>query len=210
MPKKKLKIKQPIRSAKIDNFIGIYDNYIPDAYCDSTIKLHEAQKKFNRLLNRQENEGASLHAKKDTQFFMNAYSIDIWWKKIKPLINNFDVALQHYVTTTGINNFYMPHLCYTTLKIQKTLPTEGYHVWHIENGIQKDNHDRVLAYTIYLNDVNEGGETEFLHQSCRVQPKKNRIVIWPSSFPYIHRGNPPLKGEKYILTSWMHVNPVES
>ena len=33
--------------------------------------------------------------------------------------------------------------------------------------------------------------------------KKGRIVIWPAGFPYVHRGNPPLKHEKYILTSWM-------
>ncbi len=37
----------------------------------------------------------------------------------------------------------------------------------------------------------------------RVKPKKGRIVMWPAAFPYVHRGNPPLKEEKYILTSWM-------
>ena len=52
-------------------------------------------------------------------------------------------------------------------------------------------------------DIEEGGETEFLHFSKRVKPKTGRIVIWPAAFPYVHRGNPPLAGEKYILTSWM-------
>ena len=62
---------------------------------------------------------------------------------------------------------------------------------------------RALAYGIYLNDVKDGGETEFLNFSTRVKPKKGRIVIWPAAFPYVHRGNPPLSGEKYLLTSWM-------
>ena len=62
---------------------------------------------------------------------------------------------------------------------------------------------RTDTFMIYLNDVEEGGETEFLHFSKRVKPKTGRIVIWPSAFPYLHRGNPPLSGEKYILTSWM-------
>ena len=57
---------------------------------------------------------------------------------------------------------------------------------------------------VYLNDVEEGGETEFLHQSVRVKPKKGRIVIWPAAFPYVHRGNQPLSGEKYLLTSWIN------
>jgi hypothetical protein len=51
--------------------------------------------------------------------------------------------------------------------------------------------------------VEEGGETEFLHQSIRAKPVKGRCVIWPAAFPYVHRGNPPLQGEKYIMTSWM-------
>jgi hypothetical protein len=65
------------------------------------------------------------------------------------------------------------------------------------------NDARAFVYSIYLNDVEEGGETEFLHFSKRVKPKKGRIAIWPAAFPYLHRGNPPLSGEKYILTSWM-------
>jgi hypothetical protein len=67
----------------------------------------------------------------------------------------------------------------------------------------RESSQRALVFTIYLNDVEEGGETEFLHQSIRAKPVKGRCVIWPAAFPYVHRGNPPLKGEKYIMTSWL-------
>jgi len=77
------------------------------------------------------------------------------------------------------------------------------HVWHIEHGEGFNNEPRAFVFSIYLNDVEEGGETEFLHFSKRVKSKTGRIVIWPAGFPYVHRGNPPLSGEKYILTSWM-------
>ena len=33
------------------------------------------------------------------------------------------------------------------------------------------NEPRAFVFSIYLNDVEEGGETEFLHFSKRVQPK---------------------------------------
>jgi hypothetical protein len=105
---------------------------------------------------------------------------------------------------TGADTAYdMDKFFYTNLKIQKTLPTEGYHIWHVEHGKSYENAARAFVFSIYLNDVEEGGETEFLHFSKRIKPKKGRIVIWPASFPYLHRGNPPLSGEKYILTSWM-------
>ena len=55
---------------------------------------------------------------------------------------------------------------------------------------------------IYLNDVEEGGETEWLYQQLKIKPKKNTAVIWPGSFTHLHRGNPPISGTKYILTGW--------
>ena len=90
-----------------------------------------------------------------------------------------------------------------TVNIQKTEPGEGYHVWHHEvESIQSST--RYLDSMLYLNDVVAGGETEFLHQHRRVQPKKGRVVLWPSQWTHTHRGNPPLKGKKYIATSWIH------
>jgi hypothetical protein len=114
------------------------------------------------------------------------------------------MALRHYQDVTGILTSYgIEGFKYTHIKIQKTLPTQGYHVWHLEHGTGKECSQRALVFTIYLNDVEEGGETEFLHQSIRAKPVKGRCVIWPAAFPYVHRGNPPLQGEKYIMTSWL-------
>jgi len=28
------------------------------------------------------------------------------------------------------------------------------------------------------------------------------VCIFPADYPYVHRGNPPLQKDKYILTSW--------
>ena len=49
------------------------------------------------------------------------------------------------------------------------------------------NRNRVLAWTLYLNDVKEGGETEFLHQSIRVPPVANRFIMWPAYWTHLHR-----------------------
>ena len=186
----------------ITTFIGVYDNYITKEECDKAIQLFENQNKFNKTVNRSVFEGAKLTQKQDLQFFAAPDNIDVWWKDVKVLKVNYEIALKHYVDNTGIGDFY-PDLDYTTFKIQKTLPTQGYHLWHVEHMPGFYYSSRVLVFTIYLNDVEEGGETEFLHFSKRVKPKTGRIVIWPAAFPYVHRGNPPLSGKKYILTSWM-------
>ena len=61
----------------------------------------------------------------------------------------------------------------------------------------------MFAFTLYLNDVEEGGETEFLYLSRRIEAKVGRLAIFPASFEYTHRGNPPISNEKYILTGWV-------
>ena len=194
------------KTCNINNFIGVYDNYITKEDCQKVINIYDAEDKFNHTINRVANEDAGVLYKQDQQFFCMSNNMEIWWERVKPLIYNFDMAWRHYDKMTGakesLGNIDLLH---TTLKIQKTLPGEGYHLWHIEYGKGFDNECRAFVFSIYLNDIEEGGETEFLHFSKRVRPKTGRIVIWPAGFPYLHRGNPPLSGEKYILTSWLTV-----
>ena len=188
----------------INNFIGVYDNYITKEECNKAIQLFEKQLKFNNTLNRKQFEEAPVLMKQDQTFFVKPLEMDIWWDDLKSLILNFDVAFRHYEKSVGATEAYgQDTFHYTQLKVQKTLLTEGYHIWHLEHGKGFKNEPRAFVFSIYLNDVEEGGETEFLHFSKRVKPKTGRIVIWPAGFPYVHRGNPPLSGEKYIITSWM-------
>ncbi len=95
-------------------------------------------------------------------------------------------------------------------KIQKTLPTEGYHIFHIEHGAAPPASNRVGVWTLYLNDVEEGGETEFLYQLKRVKPEKGTFCIFPASYTHAHRGNTPFSGEKYIMTGWLDILPTNN
>ncbi len=87
-------------------------------------------------------------------------------------------------------------------KIQRTKVGQGYHVWHYETS-SRSSCNRLLTYIVYLNDVEEGGETEFLYLHKRVKPVAGTCVIFPASFTHTHRGNPPLSNDKYILTGWV-------
>ena len=92
----------------------------------------------------------------------------------------------------------------TTCLLQKTDPTEGYHDWHSEsNNIACAN--RTLVWSVYFNDLEDSGETEFLYQKQKIKPKAGRVLIFPGSFTHLHRGNPPYKA-KYIATGWLASN----
>ncbi|MGB0495347.1 MAG: 2OG-Fe(II) oxygenase [Kangiellaceae bacterium] len=87
----------------------------------------------------------------------------------------------------------------------------GYHHWHSEHfphpsePTQKSLH-RVLLWLVYLNDIEEGGETEFFYQKAKVKPKKGSLVLAPVNFTYTHRGCVPISSDKYVLASWLLYN----
>ena len=91
-----------------------------------------------------------------------------------------------------------------TFKIQKYLPNEGYFKTHCENDGYLDGYceRRVFAWMIYLNDVEDGGETEFPHQKEKVKPTRGTCLFWPAYWTHPHHGLTSPSQEKYILTGW--------
>ena len=64
---------------------------------------------------------------------------------------------------------------------------------------------RHLVFMTYLNSVDDGGETEFLHQNIKVKPKKGLTLIWPADWTHTHRGVVSPSQDKYILTGWYNL-----
>ncbi len=61
---------------------------------------------------------------------------------------------------------------------------------------------RFLSFFWYLNDVDEGGETEF--SSFKIKPKQGTLVVFPPLWMFPHKGNPPISGPKYLLSTYLH------
>lgn len=70
--------------------------------------------------------------------------------------------------------------------------------------------DRVLLWTLYLNDGFRGGETEFLYQARKIEPKTGALLLAPAGFTHTHRGNCPIDRDKFIATGWIHFREAAS
>ena len=86
--------------------------------------------------------------------------------------------------------------------VQHYAPGEHYSTWHCENNGQPPFKNRHLAFMTYLNDVEDGGGTEFLHQNIEFKAEKGVTLIWPAYFTHIHRGIVSKTQDKYITTGW--------
>ena len=87
--------------------------------------------------------------------------------------------------------------------IQHYAPNEGYFNWHCERSCYQSD-QRALVFMTYLNDVTDGGETEFYYQKKKIKAVKGKTVIWPTDFTHTHRGIVSPTEHKYIATGWFN------
>jgi hypothetical protein len=195
-------------NAQYNQFIGMYNNVYRDGFCNHMITEFERVLSQGLCGNRQDSEGITKTRKQDNFYFLNLkqhvlspFNDD----GVLPIFMNglqrcFDDYVAEYDILKDVD------LKCTSVKMQKTDPGAGYHVWHSEQGNGPDS-ARCLVYSLYLNDIEEAGETEFLYQKLRIPPKENSMVIWPAAFTHTHRGN-VVHGNKskYIITGWFYLD----
>ena len=63
---------------------------------------------------------------------------------------------------------------------------------------------RLFAWMTYLNDVDDGGQTNFNHYGIKIKPETGKTLIWPAEWTHAHTGEILKSGNKYIVTGWMH------
>ena len=88
--------------------------------------------------------------------------------------------------------------------IQKYDKNKGEYIYHNDFHMNSNKY-RVITFLWYLNDIHEGGETEFW-DSYKIKPTAGKIVLFPSSWTYPHRGKMPISDNKYIITNWLYIN----
>ena len=189
----------------MQDFIKTWDNELDTEYCQTVIDYYN-QQQGTRILNRQtaneqapkmKKDGSMLYDEGETGTF--ALSMN---KILQPYYDAIHRCVDDYVSEFGIFENVNPIQLSHSIKIQHTRPSEGYHVWHCEHA-SRDTGQRALLAMVYLNNVDQGGETEFLYQSRRIEARTGRVMFCPAGYTHTHRGNPPLSGDKYAITTWL-------
>ncbi len=182
----------------LTDFITIYENALSKEYCEEWIKYIDYLRKEGLI--RQENhknherDHETLNFSNDDSFDLS--SSDKLVRSFLPKIKNYvDNYLDDY-SVLGKSNFLL-----YDVKAKRIPIGGGFHSWHYENASFNTSTRRVVVQA-YLNTIDEGGETEFLYQNKRTKAVQGTVLIWPAGFTHVHRGNPPIGQNKYILTSW--------
>jgi len=212
------------------NFIEVYDNALPDDVCDYLISIFNRENMMMRDKNVHETTSywgdkpnlvsaleMMLHSEnynykeiiEDLDYVLKTKVFDynnkyqIWsHQQNANLLTDDERKKLIDIDTPEMLNHYIHRFGEWAIK-KFRYPNDGYHGWHGDWTKNPYFIQRVLASQFYLNDVEEGGETEFLHQQIKVKPKKGRLVIWPVGFTHTHRGNKPISNDKYTVATWL-------
>ena len=183
-----------------NNFIAGW--YIDKNLCDNLINFFE---KDNTKTDGKTYGGGSSTPKIDKKV-KDSTDLDIAQYNQIPLIqnylNNLGLVIEHYKNKYVFSNEnVLTWKISQSYNIQRYYPNQGFHKWHCERG-NLHNGNRHLVFMTYLNDVTDGGETEWYYQKIKVKPKKGLTVIWGTDWTFTHRGIPSPTQTKYIITGW--------
>ena len=186
------------------HFIRVYEKVIPDVTCDSFVNAFEDLHK-RELTSRFDEEYRRCtilgfpHSSAN-QETSPLYSIMCDYTKTTFERYKSDIGYTNGSGTLGwCTKIEKPNMI---RYVPNTEKQEYFHN-HADNW-NNDSSTRQVSIIIYLNDVDEGGATNFPFYNISVKPKKGTILMFPSFYTYTHHGEQPKSGSKYIIVTWLH------
>ena len=192
-------------SNKSPNFIGSW-NIENDKLCNEIIKFFEENKSMQRA-------GLTAHGydpkiKQTTDMTIlpsnlknQKYSLfNSYFNLLKDCFldyrNQYPFLKHKFFNRTHIGNF----------NVQKYNSGDHFSQLHSER-VSLDSLHRLFAWMTYLNNVDDGGTTNFEYYDIKVKPEIGKTLIWPAEWTHAHTGSILKSGTKYIITGWIQFAP---
>lgn len=184
------------------HYVRVYDNVFDEETCNKMIELFDKETPITTP-----NMRKSSHSwDQDYRSFME---LDIarqdTYKEIVPsYYARVRQVYDHYKSVVD-SSFFPQQFAFEDARLKRYEANDHDQFgWHIDVG-DKASSSRYLVMFAYLNDVEEGGETEFQSDfEFTVKPVRGRMVVFPPMWMFAHRGKKPISGPKYILSTYLH------
>lgn len=187
----------------LSHYVRVYDNAFSPAFCNFLIEEYEKKKDKFKTYRLSEHEWEFDYRSFEE---VNICEEEIFKPYLTQYYDRIKDVYNQYVK--DVNSIYLPKdaaLEAARLKKYENNDVDQFG-WHtdVNDAISSK---RFLVMFAYLNDVAEGGETEFESKSeegFTVTPKCGRIVVFPPMWMFPHKGKKPISNPKYILSTYLH------
>ena len=189
------------KKTKFTDFIYVERDALPKSFCNNVIEKFEQD---DRKRQGQVGGGVQLDIKRSSDLSIS--ELDDWKSYDQAFFKSLNGGLKKYIRF--LPEEYMKHRALSELgndtgyQIQRTQPND-YYIWHHDQTTT-----RLVTFIWYLNDVKDGGYTEFI-DGTRIQPEAGKLIIFPATWDFLHRGVSPKTETKYLCTGWVHADMME-
>ena len=190
-----------ITNNKNPNFIGAY-NIENDSLCEKIVSFFEENKDLQSQGAVGDGVDEKIKKSTDITIYPNNFKEEIFFL-FKDFLNSLNLCYQDYRETYPFLKKFIKKVDLGYFNIQKYLPGGHFAELHSERTSLQNLH-RLFAWMTYLNDVDDGGTTDFDYFDIKVKPEKGKTLIWPAEWTHAHTGSILKSGKKYIITGWMH------
>jgi hypothetical protein len=189
------------KKTKSSDFIYIQKDALPRSFCNNVIQKFELD---DRKRQGQVGSGVRLEIKRSCDLSITGK--EDWVSYDEAFFKSLNNALKEYlkfipqefIEFKALGRFEDD----TGYQIQKTQPGD-YYIWHHDQ-----TKTRLVTFIWYLNDIKDGGYTEFI-DGTRIQPEAGKLIIFPATWDFLHRGVSPKTETKYICTGWVHAEMMD-
>ena len=186
-----------------------FKNSLNELLCNEIINLFENEKINHKKGRIGYNAIIDLNIKDTHEILLDntLFNKNKRWEEIKSILQDeLNKNILEYFLK--IDNLFMINndiFKFSGFQIQKYIKNEGKYTYHDDFTNYNNNDYRIITYIWYLNDVIEGGETEFL-EKYKIIPEKGKLLLFPSFWTHPHCGLMPISNDKYIITGWVIIN----
>ena len=191
----------------MDRYIKIYDDVIDADSCNMLIgKFEMAEEDQYENVRQAERDKAIAFTQ------INLVNNEDWASVQNGMLKVFQDYIMAYINDCKIEPKQWPETYgYEAIRMKRYLNNNYDRFDPHVDVMNQETSRRFLAFFIYLNDVDEGGETEFINLNkpgtyipLKITPRRGRLLMFPPLWMYYHAGLKPVSNNKYLIHSYCH------
>ena len=191
----------------MDRYIKIYDDVIDADSCNMLIgKFEMAEEDQYENVRQAERDKAIAFTQ------INLVNNEDWASVQNGMLKVFQDYIMAYINDCKIEPKQWPETYgYEAIRMKRYLNNNYDRFDPHVDVLNYETSRRFLAFFIYLNDVDEGGETEFINMNkpgtyipLKIKPRRGRLLMFPPQWMYYHAGLKPVSNSKYLIHSYCH------
>ena len=194
-------IENELDKKKETHFIGSW-NIKNDNLCKEIIRFFDENEKLQK--NGITSSGKNYTYKKTTDISINPNDLkNDKYKCFSSYIDELYKCFIDYQLQWPFLKSLVKNVDIGTFNVQKYSKGDHFSQIHTERSNLKSS-NRLFAWMTYLDSVEDGGTTNFLHYGIKIKPEIGKTLIWPAEWTHAHSGEILGNGEKHIITGWMN------